>query len=353
LQLNYLEAIENTVNEVSRFLYVIHFDNNNSAIGKSVFQLLKFDASNFDLDSIPCRIQNKILRIFLKRKLKILISGNIFATGENAFHFVESVHKKDAFYFINMVIDTLFKKKEINYAIYKEYSPKNTATTILTKYLNYYKFNIDANMVFDLKVNWQEFNEILSEYNTKYRTRINKVLEKSKQISVKEFTTDDINKYANDIERLYNAVIKKSNFNVGIFKLETFYSLKDNLNSNYRIYGYFINDKLIGFKSLFHYNGNLDASFIGLDYKVNKTYDLYQRMLIDYIKFGLKHKVNSIGFGRTAETIKSCVGAEPIAMNLFVKHRRKFGRIFLKYFISNINPTEFSIRKPFKKQYYN
>jgi hypothetical protein len=178
------------------------------------------------------------------------------------------------------------------------------------------------------------------------------VLKKSKDIQVVKMTAKDLKMHAERITNLYQQVLKKSNFNIGIFTFETFLKLKENLNGRYNVFGYFIDNQLIGFRSSFNHKNILDTSFIGIDYKLNLKYNLYQRMLIDFINFGIENKVESIGFGRTAETIKCCVGAEPKTMNLFIKPRRKTGKFLLKMIVNNINPTEFSLRQPFKKQFY-
>ncbi len=353
LTINYLQSIESTVSDVTQFIYVIYYDGKKKPIGKSVFQLLHYDTSTFNFDSIPCNFRNNILRRFLNKNLTILIAGNIFSTGENGFYFNDSFSSKNAFIAINKAIKSIEKSnKQINYTVFKEFLNANNHTEILTRKYNYLKFNIDVNMVLTIKNTWQNFEDIASEFKTKYRSRSNAILQKSKAITIKEFTLLDIENNAIKLEELYQQVLKNSNFNIGIFTLNTFIKLKENLPNNYSLFGYYVNGKLIGFRSAFINNTVLETSFIGIDYSVNKNYNLYQKMLMDFVTYGLENNLQSIGFGRTAETIKSCVGAQPVDLDLFIKSRKLYGKLLLKILVKNINPTEFSLRSPFRKEFY-
>lgn len=353
LDLNYLESIEKTVSEITRFYYVMYFDNENKPIGKSVFQKLQYDTSTFNFDSIPCRGKNTLLRLFLKPKIAILIAGNIFATGDNIFSFNDDIRLSNIFYNINLIVNQIFKKDEsLNYTIFKEFHPDDDFIETTLKKHHYLKFNIDVNMILKLKSNWQNFIDLSNDYRTKYRSRFKNVLNKSKNLTVRNLTVVDIKNNASDFQNLYNQVLKNSNFNLGIFNIETFINLKEKLAERYTVFGYFVDEKLIGFRSAFRKNGNLETSFVGIDYHVNLKYDLYQRMLIDFIDYGFENNLKSIGFGRTAETMKSAFGAMPINMNLFIRPKKTSGKFLLRLIIQNINPTKFSLRQPFKKVFY-
>jgi hypothetical protein len=96
----------------------------------------------------------------------------------------------------------------------------------------------------------------------------------------------------------------------------------------------------------------LDGNFIGLDYDYNYEYAVYQRMLYDFIKHGIERGVKYVKIGRTAEEIKSGVGAEPVEMKFYAKHRNKVTNAILKPFVQKLQPSEFELRKPFKAEHY-
>ncbi len=333
-------------------MYVIYYDDKKKPIGKSIFQLLEYDSATFNYDTIPCKVGNTLLRKFLNKKITILIAGNIFATGKS-FDFNKEIPMSTIFSVMNKVVNALYKSnKTINYTIFKEFIPSNKNANLLVKKYKYIQFHIDDTMEMKLNTSWKKFEDLLKEFKTKYRSRSKQVVLKSSVLKVRELTKEDVEENANKIEDLYQQVLKNSNFNIGVFNVETFIRLKEKMPKYYFIYGYFLENELIGFRTLFKAGKVLEASFIGIDYTKNLKYNLYQRMLIDYVEYGIANKMEKINFGRTAETIKSCVGAEPVRMNLYVKARKKTGKFLLKLIINNIRPTEFSLRRPFKKIHY-
>lgn len=353
LDIDYLDTIEKTVSEVHQFVYVLYYDEIGRPVGKSIFQVLKYDTKNFNFDSVPCRFQNKILKKFLNNQIMVLVAGNIFATGENAFYFQKSINDTIIFENVNNVANELLQEnRSINYTVFKEFYPANNSATNMLKNQEYLKFNIDANMVLDLKNHWNSFEDVMLDYRTKYRSRFNKALLKSNGLTVRDLNGSDIRKYSTEFQNLYKQVLQNSNFNLGIFNIETFIGLKEKLSDKYTVFGYFVDDKLIGFRSSFVKNGTLETSFVGIDYNLNQTYNLYPKMLVDFINDGFKNNATSIGFGRTAETMKSAFGAKPLNMSLFIRSRTKVGKFLLRLIVQNINPTEFKLRKPFKKEFY-
>lgn len=353
LDFDYLEILEETVSEVHQFIYVLYYDTIGKPIGKSIFQILKYDASTFSFDSVSYKFQNKILTRLLNKQLTILIAGNIFATGENVFYFLDNTSDDAIFENINNVANELLhKNKSINYIVFKEFYPDNNSVMTILKNQQFLKFNIDVNMVFELKSHWNNFEDIMLDYRTKYRSRFNKAFGRSNNLVVKDFNVSDIKNYSERFQSLYSQVLKNSNFNLGIFNIDTFIYLKEKLSYKYKVFGYFLDDELIGFRSSFAKNGTLETSFVGIDYEHSLKYNLYPKMLMDFINYGIKNNVTSIGFGRTAETMKSAFGAEPLNMNLFIRSRNKTGKFLLRLIVQNIKPAEFKLRRPFKKEFY-
>ena len=105
---------------------------------------------------------------------------------------------------------------------------------------------------------------------------------------------------------------------------------------------------MVGFSSCFHFNNVVDANYVGIDYNYNKDYAVYQRMLYDFVELSICLNANELRLGRTAELIKSSMGALPVNMKLYVKHRNSISNKLLGPFVSSINPSKFELRSPFK-----
>ena len=116
--------------------------------------------------------------------------------------------------------------------------------------------------------------------------------------------------------------------------------------------GYLRDEELVGFSSAFICNDIVDANYVGINYDLNHKHAIYQRMLYDYVALAMENNSAELRFGRTAEEIKSTIGAEPVAMNLYIRHKSRIKDKVLKPIFASIKPSEFELRKPFKALEY-
>ncbi|MDG1804885.1 hypothetical protein [Flavicella sp.] len=353
LSIPYLLALEQGMSATMNFRYVTFFNSENLIIGVAVFQLVHFKAKELLQERIPCSIADKVQTYFLNdKKLSLLICGNLYACGENGFAF-QGVEKSQFLKILTEVIlelqNTNYKGDKISFSLIKEFWLTDDGSFSNLNDSGFLDFNIDVNMILKLRSEWSSFDDYLESMNTKYRTRAKAVLKKSKAIEVLELEANDIEKHSERISFLYEQVLQKANYNLGVLDVRTFLELKNNLGNKFIFKGYFLDGVLVGFTSSFFYRDIIDANFVGIDYNINNTYKLYQRMLYDFVNLGIQHEKKVLRLGRTAETSKSAIGALPVEMKLFARHRNLLPSKLLKPLISSIQPDEFELRRPFKK----
>jgi hypothetical protein len=154
--------------------------------------------------------------------------------------------------------------------------------------------------------------------------------------------------YKDELQNLYQNTIDNANFNAQVLDLNTYIELKNTYKDDFIVQGYFLDQKIVGFLSALHNNNHLDAHFIGLDYTLNKDYAIYPRILNDYIRLGLEKGVATINLGRTASEIKSTVGAIPLELSCYIKHKNKFINFLIRPFFKRIQIKSFKQHSPFK-----
>ena len=119
--------------------------------------------------------------------------------------------------------------------------------------------------------------------------------------------------------------------------------------NNFVLFGYFLNEKLVGFHSLLINGSVLETYFLGYDKDVQKENMLYLNMLYNMTEFGIENNFKKIIFGRTALEIKSSIGAIPIEMSGFIYHNNKLINKYIDKIFSQLEPElEWQIRHPFK-----
>jgi hypothetical protein len=354
LSASYLSALETSMKDTMQFRYLIFFTIEKEAVGVAVFQIVSFRAKDLLQERIPCSIGDKIQSYFLNDKdLSLLICGNLYACGENGFTHTDSISREDFFEILVEAIDNIKNTKlngsKISFSLIKEFWTHSVEKINSIEKASFFDFNVDVNMILKMRPEWGSFDLYLADMNTKYRTRAKAVFKKSKNIQQRSLSFKDIEVHLGDIDMLYNHVLYKADYNLGILKVATFVALKKKLGDDFIFTGYFLEEKMIGFTSCFLYEAIVDANFVGINYDYNNTYKLYQRMLYDFVSLTILRKKEELRLGRTAETSKSGVGAIPVEMKLFAKHRNLLPSKLLQPLISSIKPNEFELRKPFKK----
>ncbi|NNC82047.1 MAG: GNAT family N-acetyltransferase, partial [Flavobacteriales bacterium] len=107
--------------------------------------------------------------------------------------------------------------------------------------------------------------------------------------------------------------------------------------------------KLVGFLSAFDCGEELEVHYVGLDYDCNRELGLYQRMLVEFLRRAIEGGHQRINYGRTAEQAKSSLGAEPVEMRLYTKHRNMIANRLITPLMASVAPNSFELRSPFKQ----
>lgn len=355
LQIPYLQALEDSKAEGLSFKYVVFYDSEYQPIGVLSLQIIEISleqAKNKKYVLNLCHVQSKLLEAI---SVKALVCGNIFATGENGWSFIDSISRENACQLVSQALDKLRlsekSKDKTSVVIFKEFWPEHLQQSFSLKELGYKDFQIDMNMVLPIHPDWNNMDDYLQSMVTKFRTKMKGVYKKSEALRVKSLQVKDIKKYQGDLYALYHQVIQQSAFSLGKLSENTLLLWKEQLGDAVRIQAYFLAEELVGFSCFFLQEEHLEATFVGINYHYNQTHAIYQRMLLDMIEFGISHSLKSIRFGRTAEEVKSCMGAIPIPMTLYVRHKNILSHQILKQVIQTIKPSEFPSRYPFRADF--
>ncbi len=352
----YLEAIERNNSHLT-FFYIIIKNEEHHAIAFASAQIIDFYLNTIEsgLTSFLKKVTSiaRKLKIIPKEKpLRILNCGNSFVSGEHGIFIKDSENKRGTLKKISKSILHYTQQNEkenpIDIFMMKDFLAKSLHISNELISSGYYSFNIEPNMSLKIEDNWKNFEDYLVVLKTKFRVKAKKALKLSNNLIVKEITADNFAEQVKEMTELYKGVASKADFNLGEFKLETYKSLKEKLGNNYILKSYWLENKMVGFMSGIINKNELDAHFVGIDYKLNREYAIYQRMLYDYIYIAISKKLKILNFGRTASEIKSSVGATPEHLTVYIRHKKSITNKFLKLFLLKIQPTEFNQKFPFK-----
>lgn len=330
--------------------YYVGFFIDNELIGGALFQYLNFqNHATFQKNEVWCNVRNFFGRKFSK---DVMILGNNMLTGQNGFYFDSSqITLEQVIPLLDKAVQKMQKEiRKTSLIIYKDYQSNFVKYFQGKNHQSYFIFSVQPNMMLKLKESWTVFEDYLNDFSKKYRTRARSARKKFDGIEKYEMNFDDIKKHQKEMNVLYQNVAENAPFNTFFLAENHFESMKENLNQNFKIFGYFLDQKLIGFYTLILNNEDIDTYFLGYDKGLQKEKQLYLNMLLDMVEFSINNKFKRIIFGRTALEIKSTIGAEPIEIFGLIKHNNILINQFMGKIFSSLNPkAEWIQRKPFNK----
>jgi hypothetical protein len=305
---------------------------------------------------------------FFKRCGKVLISkivkgnalivGNLMHTGQHGFYFNTEYITQDRFLdTVSEGLKALSKQikathnKKIRIIAFKDYFEDDAIheSEAFFRREKLYKAQVQPNMIFDVKTDWISPQDYVSAFKKKYRSRYRTAKKKSRTIDRKELALDDVFSLSDQLYQLYENV--SDNAGVNSFKLhEThFYNLKLELKEDFKLFGYFIDEQLVGFYTLILNSTKLETYFLGYNQAFQQEHQMYLNMLFDMASFGIEHNYKQVIFARTAMEIKSSIGAKPHQMSLYLKHTNNvIANTVLKGVVKYANPVrEWDERHPF------
>jgi hypothetical protein len=358
LSIDYLKSLEKGMKDEMKLFFAISCNDKDEPVLISTFQMVKFIDKRRKFAEHLCKlsyhIKKKLEDIFT---VNVLVCGNVFSDGENGFIWSDRLCSEAAFNEVDAVIKQLKKEEElkekVSITLFKEFGPSKVIGSDQLNKHSYRDFMIDVNMVLQIHESWNSLDDYLKSMKTKFRTRANAVFKKAKDLEIRVLSSDNILEEKERIRELFGNVLAKSDFSYGTMTPETLAYFRENLPNNFELRGFYLDGLMVGFNTSFLNNGSLEANFVGLDYDYNKEYNVYQRILYDYVEQALSHGVKDLQLGRTSELIKSSIGAMPTNMKLYVKHRKSVSNLLLKHVIQSISPSEFELRKPFKANFTN
>jgi hypothetical protein len=348
LHSNELRIIEDEELKNIQPLYVIIYKNE-QALLLLYAQVLKFSPAyihhpNFNT---PLRALAKVT--LNCTSLKLLVVGHLFRHDHAFAYFLDGV--KDQQNLFAQSINLLTKKVRHTAILLKDL-PDNLALPFAYN-TKYKRFENDVSMQLQIKPEWASMQDYETALKKKYAKRYRSTVAQFSQVVEKEFNHSDIIKYSNDIYELYLQVAKNQTITFGLLNKNYFAAFKQALGNSLKVYGYFLDDKLVAFSTAILKNNTYDMNYIGFDYKTNESHSIYFNLLFRFISHALQYKCTLLSMGRTALEAKAIIGCKPKVINGFYSIKNPlFNFLTTKFSSGNaINQGDMWLKRhPFKDE---
>ena len=324
LSKDYLKILEKSAPE-NMVCHFIGFFRDKELVGIALSQFLdlnKLESFGERDKCIKTSIRNSIFKNFCSH---VLILGNNMLTGQNAYAFSDRIDKNTALLCLKTAskkLETIFKNKgqKVHITTFKDFPQEETTVFQKAGFQDYFQFSTQPNMIFDIPTHWKTEQDYINALSKKYRDQYKRARKKANGVVKIKMHLEDIIKHEDTIYDLYFHVAKNAHFNTFFLAKNHFRTLKEILKDKFLFYGYFLDEKLIGFNTIIKNGEVMDTYFLGYDESIQREKMLYLNMLYDIIAYSINKGFKEIVFARTALEIKSAVGAKPQEMFGYMKH---------------------------------
>ena len=353
LQTPYLTVLEESAPVNMECFYIGIFENS-ELIGVSLAQYLdlnKLESFGERDKSLKIAVRNFIFKNFASHTLFL---GNNMITGQNGYVFSKEIdfnHISEILLQSADEITLYFKKKGISIHLvsFKDFYDHCSVELKKYRFSNMYEFNTQPNMIFYLDKNWKSLDDYVAALSKKYRDQFKRARKKFDDIQVKNLSYEEVLQNEEKIYELYHYVAKNAPFNTFFLSKNHFSTLKGQCGNRFQIFGYFLNEELVGFHTLLLNDETLETYFLGYNDHIQKENMLYLNMLYNMTEYGIENGFKRIIFGRTALEIKSSIGATPVQMSGFIYHNNKLINRFIGEIFRKLEPElHWQQRHPFK-----
>ena len=361
----YFKILEISPPPQLNFYYCLIYKNKKLE-GCLYFQIIHYNAyKSLNLDNEKARNRNSwglsivnASKEYVAKSLdfKGIIFGNSLTTGQNAYQFNDRFDIHDQVSLADLALEevrTILIKNgiKVRLAFIKDFHQDIFSEPQLEKAKceEYYRLDAQPNMFLKLHPKWKNQTDYFTAFKSKYRVGAKKALKQLVGIEKRQLTNEDVEIWNETMYKLYRYIADTASFNLFFLNKDYFKVLNREMHDECKMYGYFKDNQLIAFYTVFDLGHELDAHFLGYEMELNKELQLYKNILIDIVTLAIEQKKEKVNFSRTAMEIKSSIGAQEEDMSCYIQHRNKLQNVLYAKFFDWLKPeNDWIIREPFK-----
>ncbi len=367
LSREYLKVVEQAGPENVFGRYAMAFDGRTpvAAISAQLVEidgrrLVKPDAAGADDRSVKGKIRGLVNRANSTAKQKalskirgrLLVCGNLQSWGQHAVAFSPGyspdIHWSavaEALYRIRRA-DRLSGQTDI--VMVKDFTAGEEAGITTLESFEYRPLETDPNMVLEIPETWRSFDDYMNSLASKYRSGARKIVKEVTNAGIELELLTDVSAHAERLHQLYLNVHTKAAIRPVTLSVAYLPALAAACGSRFRCTVAKRGSEILGFITSLKDGDTSVGYYIGFDYEANQQSPLYFRLLQVCIDDAVKFGCHRVSFGRTALDPKARMGARPVPMRIWLRHRQPILNWMIRGLLGAIPHDEAPERNPFK-----
>ena len=286
-------------------------------------------------------------------RARVLVCGNLLAWGRHGVSFAPGVAPSAAW---PAVADALYRMRRAadlsdrtDLVIVKDLSDADAAEIGSLETYSYRSFDTEPDMVLALPPRCATFGDYLGLLRSKYRKAAKGVLADAGSAGYRVETVDAAGLAAPRVHDLY--LDARQGAAIRLFELHRDYlpRMAAALGPSFRSVALSKNGSPDGFVTVVKDGETAYGYYVGFDRAANEHAPVYLRLLLAVVEQSLEMGCRRISFGRTALEPKSRLGARPVPLRCWVRHRVPLVNLALRRWLCEVPHAEAPEHEPFKE----
>ena len=348
----FLQAFEEALPDTLELRYGVLSDGD-VPVAVLVGQILTLHADRIP-SAFSAKPQPKILRSAMaKVRAQIFMWGNFMGWGYSGIAFAPGI---DRAYWWPMVADAMDSAHKVDKGIGSvelqlvlDISDADTAGAGNLEQHGFRSMPAEPDMILAIDPAWKSFDDYRAALKSKYRKAS---IEMDKELSAANCVIGkltDMDAYADDLIGLHLQVHEQSVNRFVTLKRDFIPALARRLGDRFICTVIRQDSRILGFVTTLIDDDTAIAYIVGHDTKANRDLPVYLRLLQTAIEDGIRHGCKRVTYGRTALEPKARLGAVPVPLTVYGRHKNPIVGPLLTPVLQQIAPKSGPpLRSPFK-----
>jgi predicted N-acyltransferase len=343
----YLRVLETAGPENSRQRYALIFR------GKRPVAAVSAQAVRVSAGSVPnSKMKRPVAESLERIEQNILVCGNLLSWGPHGVAFAPGEDPAtvwpgvaDALYRIRSA-DRLFGSTDL--IMIKDIPHDQVQHTSAMTRFSYRALETEPNMVLSISPQWRSFDDYLAALTSSYRKTTRKIHEQVTTAGYSIERLSDVGSHAAAIHALYIQVHKRQKMRLVSLSKTFIPTLATTFGAGFRCTVLRRQEQILGFVTTLKDGDTAVGYYIGFDTEANGETPIYFRLLQAVVEDGIQMGCREISFGRTALEPKARLGARPVPLHVWIRHRVPAMNLLVQGLMQTISHEEAPDRSPFK-----
>ena len=343
----YLRILDTAGPENSRQRYALIYQ------GRRPVAAVSAQAVRTSIGRVPKSVLKRPIKEALEKvENNILVCGNLLSWGPHGVAIAPGEDPSqvwpgvaEALYRIRLA-DRLFGNTSL--VLVKDIPHDQVSHSKPMSRFSYRPLETEPNMVLTLSPHWKSFDDYLGALTSGYRKSTRKIVEQTVGAGCTLEHLSDVSSHAAAIHALYLQVHERQKMRLVTLAKDFIPSLAAAFGSDFRCTVLRRNDEMLGFVTTLKDGDTAVGYHIGFDNNANSEIPIYFRLLNAVVENGIQMGCSQISFGRTALEPKARLGAKPVPLHVWIRHRVPAMNLLVRGLLQTISHEEAPDRSPLK-----